>query len=46
VRELSGIEMRDLLSEPAEFIGKFREENDYNSVIKHIEKENDDNTRN
>jgi hypothetical protein len=40
VRELLGIELQDLLSEPAEIIGEFSEESDYENAIKHIEKDN------
>jgi hypothetical protein len=42
---LSRIEMRDLLSEPVELIGEFRDENDYGNAMKHIEKYNADDTR-
>jgi hypothetical protein len=45
VRELLGIELRDLLSEPAELIGEFNEESDYETAIKHIEKDNADDTK-
>lgn len=40
VRELSGIELQDLLSELVELIGEFGEESDYEIIIKHIKKEN------
>jgi hypothetical protein len=45
VRELSGIELQDLVSEPVELISEFSEESEYDTAIKHIEKENADNTR-
>jgi len=45
VRELSRMAMQDLLSEPAELIGEFSTESDYEDVIKHIEKENANDTR-
>ncbi|KAH8759537.1 hypothetical protein F5882DRAFT_384523 [Hyaloscypha sp. PMI_1271] len=44
VRELLRIELQDLLSEPTELIGGFSKESDYENVIKHIEKENANNT--
>ena len=40
VRELSGIELQDILSEPIELIGEFSKESYYENIIKHIEKEN------
>jgi len=45
VGELLGIELRDLLSEPAELIGGFNEESDYETTIKHIEKDNADDAK-
>jgi hypothetical protein len=45
VRELLGIELQDLLSEPAELIGEFSEESDYENTIKHIEKDNANNAK-
>jgi hypothetical protein len=45
VRELSGIELQDLLSKPVELIGEFSKETEYDIVMKHIEKENTDDTR-
>jgi hypothetical protein len=45
VRELSGIELRDLLSELVELMGEFRDKSDYENVMKHIEKEKADDTR-
>ncbi|KAN0117099.1 hypothetical protein V8E51_003076 [Hyaloscypha variabilis] len=45
VRELLGIELQDLLSEPAELIGEFSEESDYENAIKHIEKDNADDAK-
>jgi hypothetical protein len=45
VRELSRMAMQDLLSKPAELMGEFRTESDYEDVIKHIEKENANDTR-
>jgi hypothetical protein len=44
-RELSRIELRDLLSEPLELMGEFIDENDYENAIKHIERENADDIR-
>lgn len=40
VRELSGIELQDLLSELVKLIGEFNEDSDYENAIKHIKKEN------
>jgi hypothetical protein len=34
-----------ILSEPQELIGKFREEGDFETAIKHIEKDNADNAK-
>ena len=45
MRELLGIELQDLLSEPAELIGGFNEESDYETTIKHIEKDNADDAK-
>jgi hypothetical protein len=45
VRELLRIAIQDLLSEPAELIGEFSTESDYKDIIKHIEKENANDTR-
>ncbi|KAH8650269.1 hypothetical protein BGZ60DRAFT_421646 [Tricladium varicosporioides] len=45
VRELSGIELQDLLSEPVELIAEFSEESEYDITIKRIEKEYADNIR-
>ena len=45
VRELSKIAMQDLLSEPAELMGEFSKESDYENAMKHIEKENANDTR-
>jgi hypothetical protein len=39
MRVLSDIELRDLLSDPLELMGEFREKEDYDSAMKHIEKE-------
>jgi hypothetical protein len=44
-RWLSEIELRDILSEPLELMGEFNDENDYENVIKRIEKENADDAR-
>jgi hypothetical protein len=44
-RELMDIELRDILSEPQELMGEFNDEKDYDNAIKHIEKENADDTR-
>jgi hypothetical protein len=45
IRELAEMEMQKLLSEPEELTGEFREESDYDTAIKHIEKGNADDTR-
>ncbi|KAH6668261.1 hypothetical protein B0J14DRAFT_158199 [Halenospora varia] len=45
IRELSRIALQDLLSKPAELMGEFSEESDYENAMKHIEKENADDTR-
>ena len=37
--------MQKLLSDPEELTGEFREESDYNTAIKHIEKGNADDAR-
>jgi hypothetical protein len=44
-RELSEIELQDILSEPLELMGEFNDENDYENAIKRIERENADDTR-
>jgi hypothetical protein len=44
-RELSEIELRDILSEPLELVGDFDDESDYENAIKHIEKEKANDTR-
>jgi hypothetical protein len=44
-RELSEIELQDILSEPLELMGEFNDENDYENAIKRIETENADDTR-
>jgi hypothetical protein len=44
-RELSKIDLQDILAEPLEFIGEFNNKSDYENVIKRIEKENTNNTR-
>jgi hypothetical protein len=44
-RELSEIELQDILSEPLELMGEFNDENDYENAIKCIVKENADDTR-
>jgi hypothetical protein len=44
-RELSEIELRDILSEPLELTGEFNDENDYENAIKCIEKENANDTK-
>jgi hypothetical protein len=44
-RELSEIELRDILSEPLELMGEFNDENDYENVLKRIEKENANDTK-
>ncbi|KFY02661.1 hypothetical protein O988_02001 [Pseudogymnoascus sp. VKM F-3808] len=44
-RELSEIELRDILSEPLELMGEFNDENDYENAIERIEKENADDAR-
>ena len=44
-RELSEIELQGILSEPLELIGEFNNENDYENVIKLIEKEIANDTR-
>jgi hypothetical protein len=45
VRELAERELQDTISEPTELTGEFREESDYENVIKQIEKENANDTR-
>jgi hypothetical protein len=45
IRDLAEMEMQRLLSEPKELTGEFREESHYETVIKHIEKENADDAR-
>lgn len=44
IRNLAEKEMQRLLSEPEEFTREFKEEGDYETAIKHIEKENANNT--
>ena len=44
-RELSEIELQDILLELLELMGKFNNENNYKNAIKRIEKENTDDTR-
>ncbi|KAF8860894.1 hypothetical protein BDZ45DRAFT_777268 [Acephala macrosclerotiorum] len=44
-RGLSRMELQDLFSEPAELMGEFSEESDYENAMKQIEKENADDTR-
>jgi hypothetical protein len=44
-RELSEIELRDILFEPLELMGEFNDENDYENAIKRIEKENANDTK-
>jgi hypothetical protein len=43
-RELSEIELRDILAEPLELMGEFTDESDYKTAIKRIEKEKADGT--
>jgi len=45
IRELLGMELQDLLFKLAEFISEFSEESDYKNTIKHIEKENAEDTK-
>ena len=45
MRELLGIELKDLLFEPVELIGEFSKECDYENVIKYIEKDNADDAK-
>ena len=45
MRKLLGIELEDLLSEPVKLIGEFSKEGEYEIAIKHIKKENANNTR-
>jgi hypothetical protein len=45
VRELAERELQDTISEPIELTGDFKEESDYENVIKQIEKENANDTR-
>ena len=42
VRELLGIELQDLLSEPAELVGEFSEESDIRIATKHSKKHSTD----
>ncbi|KFZ19152.1 hypothetical protein V502_03807, partial [Pseudogymnoascus sp. VKM F-4520 (FW-2644)] len=44
-RELSEIDLRDILSEPLELMGEFNDETDYDNAIQRIEKENADDAR-
>jgi hypothetical protein len=45
VRELAEKELQDTISEPTELTSEFREESDYENVIKLIKKENVNDTR-
>lgn len=45
IRDLAEKEMQRLLAEPEELTGEFREESDYETAIKHIEKEIADDAR-
>jgi hypothetical protein len=45
VRELVERELQDTISEPTELTGEFREESDYENVIRQIKKENANDTR-
>jgi hypothetical protein len=45
MRELAERELQETISEPTELTGEFREESDYENVIKQIEKENANDTR-
>jgi hypothetical protein len=45
MRDLAEKELLETISEPTELTGEFREESDYRTVIKHIEKEIADDTR-
>ena len=45
LRELADRELQDTISEPTELTGEFREESDYENVIKQIEKEYANNIR-
>ena len=45
IRELAEMEMQKLLSKPEELTSEFREESDYKTAIKHIEKGNADGER-
>jgi hypothetical protein len=45
MRELAEMEMQKLLSKPKELTSEFKEENDYETIIKYIEKKNTDDTR-
>lgn len=45
IKELAEIEIQKLLSEPEELTSEFREESDYETAIKHIEKGNADDKR-
>jgi hypothetical protein len=45
MRELSEIELRDILAEPLELMGEFSNESDFEMAIKCIEKENADGTK-
>lgn len=40
------MEVQRLLSKPNELIGNFQEDSDYETVLKQIEKDNADDTRN
>jgi hypothetical protein len=45
VRELAERELQDIISEPTELTGEFREKSDYENAIKQIEKEKANDTR-
>jgi hypothetical protein len=45
VKELVERELQDTISKPTKLIGDFKEESDYENVIKQIEKENANDTR-
>jgi hypothetical protein len=45
IRDLAEKEMQRLLAEPEELTGEFRDESDYETTIKHIEKESADDAR-
>jgi hypothetical protein len=45
MRELAEREFQDIISEPTKLTGEFREESDYEDVVKQIEKEKANDTR-